>query len=122
MANHERWIEHTRSLPPLSVGDHVRIQNQVDNCPLRWDKTGVIIEVRQFYQYVVRVDGSGRITVNFYVDTYLCTTYVGLSLLYYALKVSDYSFWQFFFLTYYSQNYAHNCYDSLNYAHNLLTI
>ena len=27
MVNHERWREHTRLLPPLSVGDHVRIQN-----------------------------------------------------------------------------------------------
>ena len=27
-----------------------------------------------------------------------------------------------FFLTYYSQNYAHNSYDSPNYAHNLLTV
>ena len=25
MANHERWKEHTRFLPPLSVGGHVRI-------------------------------------------------------------------------------------------------
>ena len=33
MVNHERWREHTRLLPPLSVGDHVRIQNQVGNHP-----------------------------------------------------------------------------------------
>ena len=64
MANHERWIEHTRSLPPLSVGHHVRIQNQVGSYPLRWDKTGVVIEVCQFHQYVVIVDGSGRITIR----------------------------------------------------------
>ena len=25
MANHERWTEHTRLLPPLSVADHVMI-------------------------------------------------------------------------------------------------
>nr|XP_039248067.1 uncharacterized protein LOC120325944 [Styela clava] len=32
--------------------------------PLKWDKTGVVIEVRQFDQYVVRVDGSGRVSLR----------------------------------------------------------
>ncbi|XP_041472552.1 uncharacterized protein LOC121421818 [Lytechinus variegatus] len=32
--------------------------------PLKWDKTGVVIEVRQHDQYLVRVDGSGRITLR----------------------------------------------------------
>ena len=64
MINHERWTQHTRLLPPLSVGDHVRIQNQMGNYPTKWDKTGVIIEVRQYHQYVIRVDGSGRITIK----------------------------------------------------------
>ena len=64
MTNHERWNEHTKSLPPLIVGDHVRIQNQTGNHPNKWDKTGVVIEVRQFHQYVVKVDGSGRISIR----------------------------------------------------------
>ena len=59
----ERWTEHTRRLPPLVVGDHVRIQNQTGSHLTKWDKTGVVIKVRQFDQYVVRVDGSGRITL-----------------------------------------------------------
>ncbi|XP_060605955.1 uncharacterized protein LOC132758355 [Ruditapes philippinarum] len=60
----ERLSEHTTRLLPLSVGDRVRIQNQTGHHPLKWDKTGVIIEVRQFDQYVVRVDGSGRVTLR----------------------------------------------------------
>ena len=64
MANHERWRQHTRLLPPLSVGDHVRIQNQVGNHPNKWDKTGVVVVVRQYHQYVIRVDGSGRTTIR----------------------------------------------------------
>ena len=28
------------------------------------DKTGIVIEVRPFHQYVVRVDGSGRVTLR----------------------------------------------------------
>ena len=60
----ERLSTHTKRLPPLRVGDHVRVQNQVGNEPLRWDKTGIVVEVRQHDQYVVRIDGSGRVTVR----------------------------------------------------------
>ena len=64
MKAEERWAEHTKRLPPLQVGHTVRIQNQVGPHPNKWDKTGTIIEVRQFDQYVVRVDGSGRATLR----------------------------------------------------------
>nr|KAG5706167.1 hypothetical protein BaRGS_025789 [Batillaria attramentaria] len=60
----ERLSEHTRILPPLVVGDCVRIQNQTGPNPTKWDKTGLVVEVRQFDQYVVRVDGSGRVTLR----------------------------------------------------------
>ena len=60
----ERWLEHTRRLPPLAVGNHVCIQNQTGPHLTKWDKTGIIIEVRQFDQYVVRIDGSGRVTIR----------------------------------------------------------
>lgn len=60
----ERWTEHTRKLTPLKVGDHVYVQNQTGNHPLKWDTTGQVTEVRQFDQYLVRVDGSGRITLR----------------------------------------------------------
>ena len=60
----ERWSEHTRHLPPLKVGDLVRIQNQVGNFPKKWDKTGQVVEVKQHSQYVVKVDGSGRATLR----------------------------------------------------------
>ena len=64
MKDAERLSAHTRILSPLSVGDCVRIQNQTGPFPTKWDKTGIVIEVRQFDQYVVRVDGSGRITLR----------------------------------------------------------
>ena len=60
----ERLSEHTKRLPPLAIGDCVRIQNQIGHYPLKWDNTGVIIEVRQFDQYAVKVDGSGRVTLR----------------------------------------------------------
>ena len=60
----ERLSEHTVNLPPLKIGDFVRIQNQVGPHPTKWDRTGIVIEVRQYHQYVVRVDGSGRVTLR----------------------------------------------------------
>ena len=60
----ERLTEHTRRLSPLKTGDHVRIQNQTGSHPNKWDKTGLVIEVKQFDQYVIRVDGSGRVTLR----------------------------------------------------------
>ena len=64
MKDAERWSQNTRRLSALVIGDHVRIQNQMGQHPLKWDKTGVVIEVRQFDQYVVKVDGSGRVTLR----------------------------------------------------------
>ena len=60
----ERWTEHTKRLPPLKVGDTVRLQNQVGPQPTKWDKTGLVTEVRQFNQYLVHVDGSGCVTLR----------------------------------------------------------
>ena len=64
MRSAEKLCEHTRRLPSLAVGDIVRIQNQTGNHPLKWDKTGRVVEVRQFDQYLVRVDVSGRTTLR----------------------------------------------------------
>ena len=60
----EKLTEHTRCLPPLKIGDCVRVQNQSGPYPNKWDRTGVVVEVRQFDQYVVRIDGSGRVTLR----------------------------------------------------------
>ena len=61
---HEKWVQHTRSLPPLRVGDYVYVQNLVGNHPRRWERTGTVVEVRQFHQYVIKIDGSGRLTLR----------------------------------------------------------
>ena len=49
MRTAERWTEHTRRLPQLAVGDHVRIRNQVGPHPTKCDKNRSVIEVHQFY-------------------------------------------------------------------------
>lgn len=53
-----------RTLPPLEVGDRVRIQNITTVRERKWDKCGVIIEVLLYKKYRVKVDDTGRITVR----------------------------------------------------------
>ena len=64
MRHQEKWSEHTKTLPPLRVGDRVRIQNQTGPHPNKWDQTGIVIEVCQFHQYLIKIDGSGRQTLR----------------------------------------------------------
>ena len=64
MHHQEKWSEHTKTLPPLQVGDRVRIQNQTGPHPNKWDWTGIVIEVCQFHQYLIGIDGSGSQTLR----------------------------------------------------------
>ena len=61
---HEAWSEHTRRLPSLTEGDCVQIQNQSGNNPRRWERTGRVIECKEFDQYLVKTDGTGRTTLR----------------------------------------------------------
>lgn len=58
----ESLNEHVRSLPPLDVGDRCFIQNQTGNQPNKWHRSGVVTEVLPHDQYLMKVDGSGRVT------------------------------------------------------------
>ncbi len=60
----ERLAEHSRDLPQLQMGDTVSIQNQTGNRPTKWEKTGTVVEVRDHNKYIVKVDGSGRLTMR----------------------------------------------------------
>ena len=60
--NLERRKEHALPLPPLAVGQRVLIQSQHGNDPLRWDRSGVVVEVGEYDSYNVRLDGSGRLS------------------------------------------------------------
>ena len=40
------------------------IQNQNGRFPKKWDKSGIVVEVRSNDQYTVKVDGSGRLTLR----------------------------------------------------------
>ena len=51
-------------LSKLEVGQVVLVQNQTGNNPLRWGKSGQIVEVLGFDQYKVKIDGSGRLSLR----------------------------------------------------------
>ena len=56
--------EHTKKLPALRPGAVVMVQNQTGRHPLKWDKSGTIIETSPFDQYKVKMDGSGRVSIR----------------------------------------------------------
>ncbi len=60
----ERYDRDKRPLSPLSVGDCVSIQNRSGTHPLRWDRTGKIVERLEHRQYLVKADGSGRVLLR----------------------------------------------------------
>ena len=62
----ENLEPHSRELIPLMVGDKVLIQNQVRSSGRhnKWDRQGVIIVTKNFDQYLVKVDGTGRLTLR----------------------------------------------------------
>ena len=55
---------HSRPLHPLAIGEKVFLQNQQDNDPTKWDRSGVVVETLGHDQYRVKVDGSGRLTLR----------------------------------------------------------
>jgi hypothetical protein len=58
----KKWLEHTRAMAPLKVGDTVILQNQSGNHPLPWDKRGTVMKCEGIYQYQVMIDWSRRLT------------------------------------------------------------
>ena len=53
---------HARPLRPLYPGDKCYVQNQTGNYPKRWDRSGTVLEALEHDSYIVKVDGSGRLT------------------------------------------------------------
>ena len=60
----ENLSEHARPLRPLRHGDNVLIQNQRGRHPTKWSSSGVVVETKPNDQYVVKVTGSGRLTLR----------------------------------------------------------
>ena len=60
----EKLSQGTKNLPSLEIADKVRVQNQHGPNPLKWDKTGIVVEKKDYDQYIVKMDGSGRVTLR----------------------------------------------------------
>ena len=58
----ESLQEHCRPLVPLSIGDRCYVQNQTGNYPKRWDRSGTIVDTLGHDSYLVKIDGSGRLS------------------------------------------------------------
>ena len=60
----EKLNEHCRGLPPLQPGDKCFVQSQTGNSKKKWHHTGVVVEAQPYDKYVVKIDGTGRITTR----------------------------------------------------------
>ena len=59
---HESLKHPARALQPLKASDKCFVQNQHGAHSKRWDHSGTIVEVLPHHQYLVKLDGSGRVT------------------------------------------------------------
>ena len=59
-----RLEEHTKKLEKIPVGGAVAVQNQTGRFPKKWEKTGVVVENKDYDKVVVRMDGSRRLTTR----------------------------------------------------------
>jgi len=60
----EIYNNNTRELKPLPIGTTVCIQNRGCKDCRQWKKTGIIVETMPNRQYHIKMNGSGRITVQ----------------------------------------------------------
>ena len=51
-----------RKLKDLVLGDHVYVQDQTGQTPRKWNKSGVILESLPHNSYLVKIDGSNKVT------------------------------------------------------------
>ena len=66
VGNCERMEAHSKELEPLREGDFVFIQNQIPNSARsnKWDKEGKVISIGKNDQYLIKVAGTGRLTLR----------------------------------------------------------
>ncbi len=56
--------EHTKQQTPLKVGQVVSVQNQTGPHRNKWDLSGQVTECLSHDSYLVKMDGSGRVSKN----------------------------------------------------------
>ena len=64
IAGREQWEAHTMDLAKLVQGDNCFLQNLVGNHPKRWERTGKVVECKEYEQYLLKVNDTGRTTLR----------------------------------------------------------
>ena len=59
---HTELLNKSRPLKPLELGATVQVQNQRGPNANKWHLSGTIVEVQEFDSYLVKMDGTGRVT------------------------------------------------------------
>ena len=59
----EAYNPGSENLPPLQLGDSIRVQNQTTTRTTKWDRTGVITDVLICWKYEVLMDGSRHLSI-----------------------------------------------------------
>ena len=59
-----RLAEHTKKQAVLPIGTQVAVQNQTGRFAKKWDKSGIVIDNKDYDKVLVRLDGSRRITTR----------------------------------------------------------
>ena len=60
----EELTRGTRDLINLTLGTNVGVQNQTGEKPTWWDHTGSEGEIKEFDKYVVKMDGTERLSLR----------------------------------------------------------
>ena len=59
-----RLEQYTKKQKIIPVGDNVAVQNQTGRFPKKWDKTGTVVENKEYDKVLIKLDGSGRLTTR----------------------------------------------------------
>lgn len=62
LSRHTDLSSKSKPLKPLCIGDTVQVQNQRGHNPNKWDLSATVVEIQDFNSYLVKMDGTGRIS------------------------------------------------------------
>ena len=62
--NSEYYESRSRNLRPLKLSDQCMVQNCRGNYPKKWGLSGTVVEKNPHHKYVIKLDGSGKLTTR----------------------------------------------------------
>ena len=58
----DQLVQGTKELGTLELGQVVQVQNQTGRHAKKWDLSGTVVEVQGYDSYLVKMDGTGRVS------------------------------------------------------------